>query len=191
MSAEARPEKGLGRLVLQLLVAFVCYGLVAVLSHVPMGKEDVEAALLRLALKTREGTARVCRELTEAELAEVPIHMQKSETCTEFAIPYRLQVEIDGEVRIDRIDRASGVRGDRPLVLGEDLALTAGSHAVRLEMAPTGSAAEEGVHEEDWRRAMEVAPTYRFDDNLVAPAGRVVLLALDERSGEVRLRTSE
>ncbi|MBZ0114065.1 MAG: hypothetical protein K8J08_16495 [Thermoanaerobaculia bacterium] len=173
----------------RLLVTFLLFASVALLSHLPLGPEEVAESGLRLALKTRAGTARICRELSPAELAALPIHMRAEESCFEFAVPYDLSLKIDGRLVLERHDRASGIRGDRPLVVGESILLEPGARRVELDFVPS-PAPETGdpTETENWRLALESAPSYHLDETLSFEAGRVALIALDEATGEVRVR---
>jgi len=57
---------------------------------------------------------------TAEEKARIPQHMQAAgQQCEQSLMPYRLQVWLDGDLRIARSVRPAGVRGDRPVYVQE------------------------------------------------------------------------
>ena len=167
------------------LTTFGLFALVALLSHLPIGPETAEGTRLRLALRTLSGTATTCRQRTAEELEALPIHMRQLEECKVFGIPYRFRVSIDGSVVVDRIERAAGVRGDRPLVLGESIVTSVGQHQILVSLTPVPAGSGDS---EDFRAAVAKAPQFEFDEVTEFSAGRIVLLALDETTGVIEKR---
>lgn len=98
-----------------------------------------QGALLRVALRTSAGTGQVCRRVSEAELAATPVHMRRAEICETHAVPYRLDVRSGATVLLDRTFEASGLRGDRPLTVNEDIVMPAGLHDVTIRFAPVAT----------------------------------------------------
>lgn len=115
------------------LMALVLLG-----AHVRVS-DPQQGALLRVALRTTAGTGQVCRKVGEAELAATPVHMRRAEICETHAVPYRLDVRSGTTVLLDRTYEASGLRGDRPLTVNEDLAMPAGLHDVTIRFAPVAT----------------------------------------------------
>ncbi|MDT8369453.1 MAG: hypothetical protein RQ745_09625, partial [Longimicrobiales bacterium] len=106
--------------------------LIGGLSRVPFGGVDEGAAALRLTWRLRGEEAAPCRTPTEAELADLPVHMRNPDACIGDLPPFALRVTVDGEVRVERIVRPSGARGDRPLFVYEELPLPPGRHALEV-----------------------------------------------------------
>lgn len=168
MGRRFRPAARLasGTFLLALLVA---------LAHVRLS-DPLEGAVLRVAVRTTAGTSLRCRRLDDAELAALPPHMRRAEVCETRATPYRLRVTVNDARRLDRVYRAAGLRGDRPLTIDEAFAMTPGRHRVRVRLAPTEGEGASGP------------PAYTFDAPVELPEGRVRLLALDGEAAAFTLR---
>ncbi|HJU87354.1 MAG TPA: hypothetical protein VJ788_08310 [Gemmatimonadota bacterium] len=105
-------------------------------SRVPWTASPETHALLRLSWRAPSVVAEQCRSLTEAEKAELPVHMQVPEVCESHAIPYVLEARIDGtEVPADTIHGA-GARDDRPVVVFREIPLAVGSRTVEIAFRP-------------------------------------------------------
>jgi hypothetical protein len=65
--------------------------------------------------------------------------MRTPRECTAEPLIYRLRVEVDGRLVTERTVKASGLRGDRPLSVEEDLAVAPGERAVDVSFVPLGS----------------------------------------------------
>lgn len=132
-------------------------------------------AVLRVALRTSAGTAQVCRRTSAGELAATPVHMRRAEICETHAVPYRLEVHAGANVVFDRRYEASGVHGDRPLTVNEDIAMPAGRADVRVRFAPVVEAALP-------------APVFTFEGPVDFPAGRIRVATLDPTATRFELR---
>lgn len=98
----------------------------------------VDAAALRLAWRARVPLVEECRRLTEAEQADLPVHMRREVVCEGRVASYRLEVVVDGVVRKQATVEGAGARGDRPLYVFETLPLEPGLHDIRVEFVRVG-----------------------------------------------------
>lgn len=117
--------------------------LTAVLSVLPWRDPGAEGATLRLAWSGRPERIEVCRPLSEAELAGVPVHMRRRVQCEGRAARYGLEVRIAGGLLQDTLS-GGGARQDRPIHLLRDFTITPGTHPLRivlrrLDSLPPGS----------------------------------------------------
>ena len=75
---------------------------------------------------------------TEAELANLPLHMRRTEICDGELAPFRLVVELDGAAVVDRIVRPAGARADRPVYVLDELKVAPGPHRVAVVFSVEG-----------------------------------------------------
>jgi len=143
------------------------------LAHLPLGSPRLDSAL-RLALRTPRAQLEVCTERSEEELAKLPIHMRQQRDCVVTAVAYRLRVAIDGGPRLDRELTHHGIRGNRPLVIDELLAVEPGARPVTVDFEPIVPAGREAEAGE--------LPTYHLEGTVDFAAGRISIAALvDDR----------
>ena len=105
-------------------------------SRVPWTASPEDHALLRLSWRTPSLVAEQCRSLTEAEKAELPIHMQVPEVCETHAIPYVLEVGIDGAALPADTIHGAGAREDRPVIVFREIPVAVGTRAVEIAFRP-------------------------------------------------------
>lgn len=184
MSARARVAGG--------IVAALAALLLGAASRAPWTASPRGEALLRLSWRAQSEVAERCRPLTEEEKADLPVHMQVPEICETRAIPYRLEVRVDGATVLSETIHGAGARADRPISVFREIPLAAGSHDVRVAFAPVDSGdgeheeedgegeeevsegededdeAEEHADEEDAAVALEFSDTIRLDDREIA-----------------------
>lgn len=141
MSPAIRRGLGLG------VAALVTLGIGAA-SQAPWTATSRDEALLRLSWRAQSETREECRPLTEAEKAELPIHMQVPEVCESQAIPYLLRVSIDGSVLLADTVHGAGAREDRPVYVFREIGLEPGRHALAVEFVPIGHGLED-LEEDD------------------------------------------
>lgn len=155
---------------------------VAWLGQLPFGR-TTGVATLRLALRATQGRAEICRDLSAAELAELPAHMRRPRVCEELAPPYRLRVAAGAQPLLEEQFRPGGLRGDRPLIVDRQLRLAAGTTELRIELEPILDPAA--------RRALTGAaielPGYRLERRVDLPPDRITLVLLDEATGRLRI----
>lgn len=149
--------------------------LLVVVTHVNVS-DPATGALLGIAVRTMAGTVQDCRALSEAEMAALPQHMRRKEICESRAAPYRLEVSIDGETRIDRVYRPAGIHGDRPITVDERIGVAAGSRAVTIRFAPADPASTDQL------------PVFMFEQNVDLAEGRIRVARLEGTTGGFEIR---
>ncbi len=170
------------RWVLRVAVPALLLAGILLLVRQPIGQSPSEG-MLRLAGRLVGARVKVCRDFTPEELAKVPKHMQLGgQTCEQSLLPYRLQVWIGDQLRIDDVVRPAGIRADRPLYVQHELLLNPGAYPLRVRFAPAppmkGPATE--AAQQALAQAMGSAPHFDLDLPMNLAAGRVFLLELDE-----------
>lgn len=106
------------------------------LSRMPWDPRRGEDALLRLSWRLQPAAGEPCAQPSEEELARLPTHMRNPQACQPSLTPHRLEVEVDGEELLAEWVRPSGVRGDRPLYVLEEIPVAAGVHRVVVRFRP-------------------------------------------------------
>ena len=165
----------LPRLALQLAVALGILLGVEALAHLPLGA-PAEGAAIRLAVRTAAGKIEICREVPAAELAQLPIHMRRPRICEEQPVPYRLTLHVDGvPVHAIRAERR-GMRGDRPLVIDDLVAIRAGRQELFVSLEPevppgTPAAIADALPRGELRQTIDL------------PAGRIALVTWGASAG--------
>ncbi len=76
-----------------------------------------------------------CRQVSEEELAKMPVHMRKPEICERRRASVRLLVEVDGAVAHDGAYAPRGVWGDGNSLAIEQIEVGEGAHRVRVAIA--------------------------------------------------------
>lgn len=153
--------------------AGLALGLLALMvaaSQWPWQVHGENEARVRLSWRTVSEPLRACREPTAEELAALPPHMRMKEICERRHTPFRLVVRLDGETVRDAVRTPSGARGDRPLYVFEEIAVSPGIHRIEVEFR------EE--REGDTRQ-----PALRFDQEAELGPREIALVTLDG-SGE-------
>lgn len=133
--------KGAARAAGAALVALLIVLGIAALSRVPYDADHAEDAIIRLSWRTRGEAVRECRTLSEEELANLPVHMQRTEVCEGRVLSRHLLVQVDGRPVVDDTVRAAGARGDRPLYVYYEIPVPAGVHVVHVRFVPEATAA--------------------------------------------------
>ncbi len=163
------------QLAVRLVVALGLLLAIEALAHLPLGAPAAGAAV-RLAIRTAAGKIEICRDVAPDELARLPIHMRQPRICDEHPVAYRVTLQLDGEVlRAVRAERR-GMRGDRPLVIDELVAVPAGRHTLGVRLEPevppdTPATVAAGLPQGALERALEL------------PAGRIALVTWDGTAG--------
>lgn len=138
-----------GRHGLGLALAAVVTASIAGLSQVPYTARRGEDAQVRLAWRFRGERVEECRRLTPEEIERLPVHMRRAEVCEGAILPYRLDVELDGERAAREVIRATGARADRPLYVFREYPLAPGAHHVRVTFTRLGGSERDDAAEED------------------------------------------
>jgi hypothetical protein len=160
---------------IRLAASGALLALIVVVTHVNVS-DPATGAILGVAVRTMAGTVEDCRTLSEDELAALPLHMRRKEVCETHAVPYRLQVSIDGEMRLDRVYKAAGFHGDRPITVDERIGVAAGAHDVSIRFAPA-RAEEDGD-----------LPVFTFEQSVRLEEGRIRIARLEGVTGPFEIR---
>jgi hypothetical protein len=161
--------KALRAVILVLSSVVLAWGLAAS-SGVAIPWHPADATVLRLSWSARPERIETCRTLSEAELAERPVHMQQRVVCEGTTASYALLVTADGDTLDEAVIRGGGLRGDRAIYLLRSYAVSAGARHVRLRFSR--------------REAVDSITTQN-----ALPAELVLDTAIVFRAGEVQLVT--
>jgi len=188
------------RHALAAAIVLVTSGALAALSLTPYTAEPGERALVRLAWRARGERVRECRRLSADDLARLPPHMRQPEVCERRILPYRLRVDVDGARVVDQLVRSGGAREDRPLFVLHDLAVTPGTHHLRITFEREGTpAAREGDEAEEredvdatetGRRARETPKRLELDAAVRLVSRQIVLVTYDDEGRRLLLAPS-
>ena len=148
------------RLIAALAVVVAVSVMLVFGSHVHYQPPLAEGSELLISFR-HPGLAE-CRPPTPEELAERPPHMQPDKICSRERLPVRLQVSVDGVVRVEQSYAPGGVFSDGNSGAVESLRLPEGSHHVAVAIGETSDA-------NDWK--FSEARTLEFDSK----SRRVVL----------------
>jgi len=92
-----------------------------------------------VSMKHRPEAAEMCRPATEAEKAQMLVHMRRDTVCERSKPDVRLRIEIDGRVRHDQAHGAHGLSSDGPSFAVVRLGVTPGNHDLVIQVGDTGS----------------------------------------------------
>ncbi|HEU4463720.1 MAG TPA: hypothetical protein VFS53_01620, partial [Gemmatimonadota bacterium] len=101
-------------------------------SRVPWAASPADRALLRLSWRAPSEVAEQCRPLSEEEKADLPVHMQVPEVCETRAVPYLLEVRIDGATFAADTIHGAGAREDRPITVFREIPVAVGERAIDI-----------------------------------------------------------
>ncbi len=146
------------------------------LSHMRYEVESGDEARLRLSWRFRAAVEE-CRELSEEELAELPVHMRREVVCQRRVPPFRLRVEVDGRGVLDEVVRAAGAQHDRPLYVFREISVEPGRRDVRIRFERVGEEAD----------APGGSPSELvLETTLELEAREIALISYDPRAGLLR-----
>lgn len=170
-------------------------GLVVVLVMLAIGgltryryRAEPERAELRLTWRTRVPRVVECRTPTAEELAELPVHMRQEEICQGRAVPYRLEVRVDGRVVRRASEQGAGARGDRPLQVFEELPLAPGRRRIRVVFERADTVGPSGEAEPADSVATSLPDRLVLDRTLDVGVRDVVLITYDRDGRRLILR---
>jgi hypothetical protein len=130
--------------------------------------DPTEGAVLAIAVRTMAGTLEECRPLSDEEMAALPMHMRREQACWTRAVPYRLVLRVNGEILLDRVYRAAGIHGDRPITVDERIRLASGTHVLDLRFVST----------ED--RVDPPMPIFALEGPIELEEGRIRVISLED-----------
>ncbi len=170
--------RGLGAVV--VVVSFLTLG---GLTRLPYRVNGEEEARVRLTWRIRGEQTGGCRTPTAGELERLPPHMRNPDACVGPVPPFHLEVAVDGRTVVGDTIRPAGARGDRPVYVFRDVAVSPGTHRIRVrfeqEEAP-GAGREDDDRPEPVRLGLE--------RELRLEARDVVLVTLDPERMELVVR---
>lgn len=172
----------IGRHTVRGLVSLLLMGVVIVLGQVPMG-QPTGRAVVRLALRSTQAKSEVCRDRTAEELEALPIHMREPRVCDVYAPAFRLSMTVDGERLIDRLVEPGGLKGDRPLILTEEVSLPPGEVRLAVNWVPDVEEPPPVL----FRKALADLPRFELEEDVELVADRVTLIELDDASDTLRI----
>lgn len=167
MSAPAPVRLAVGFALTFIVLAALGWG-----SRAPYDVPGNETARLRFSWRMQSAESQVCRDRTQAELDALPAHMRTPQVCESRPLVYSLESRIDDGPEEERHVRAAGARGDRPLVVWQEVPLTPGRHRIRVHFHREGT---------------QTAESLSLDTMVDAVPGKVVLVTLDD-SGRLVVR---
>jgi hypothetical protein len=169
----------IGRLLLGAVLAAGTMAAIAGLSRLPVPMHQDDEAMLRLSWRLSGLTRATCVPIPPEEQAALPAHMRREEVCEERFPEYRLQIRVDGTILEERVVRGGGARGDRPLVVYQELPMPPGVHRLDVRFEPL---------EDD---AAEALPRLRYEGEVSMNPRSVALLTLhpDSRTLVARVGT--
>ncbi len=126
-------------------------------SRAPWAASPEDRALLRLSWRAPSEVAEQCRPLSAQEKADLPVHMQVPEVCETRAVPYLLEVRIDGATFAADTIHGAGAREDRPITVFREIPVAVGERAIDIAFRQV---AQESHENED----AEGDPADRGDD---------------------------
>lgn len=127
------------RLAAQLVLYVPLMVLIGYFSTSPPYRiTEPDEALVRVSFSHAAQRLQECRQRTDEELAKLPPNMRLREDCPRERAPTHFQLEIDGELRVDRVIAPSGLNRDGPATLYARLTVPAGRHSfvARLNDSP-------------------------------------------------------
>lgn len=127
------------RLFLGTIVTTAIIAGVAVLSTWPAYRAIPEGTGV-VKLSFSHGGARSCRELTQAELANLPPNMRRKEVCDRRRLPVTVELDLNGETVYRASLPSSGIAGDGPSRVYRRFLLPAGEHDIAIRLRDTARA---------------------------------------------------
>jgi hypothetical protein len=101
-------------------------------SRAPWAASPADRGLLRLSWRAPSEVAEQCRPLSAEEKADLPVHMQVPEVCERRAVPYVLDVRIDGATIAADTIHGAGAREDRPITVFREIPVAVGERAIDI-----------------------------------------------------------
>jgi hypothetical protein len=171
-----RERRGRGwtrRVVAAVLTGSMAVG-IGLLSLQPLPGGEVADGVLLLDWRLRGEETGSCLQAPEMELERLPAHMRSQDACLGRLPPYRLVLEVDGSVIVDREVRGGGLRGDRPLTVYRELQIEPGQREIHARF----------FREDGDADAVDLA----VRETIEVVAGRVLLLVRRQDTGVLEIR---
>lgn len=140
--------------ILVLCTALLVLG-IAGIARAPYTPAGHDQAWLRFSWRMTVAAKEHCRPRTQQELDALPVHMRTPEVCTPDTASYALAVAIDDQP-VESIELArGGLKGDRPLFVLEQRALSPGKHRIRVAVERRNGTGTQGLAALDTTLALE------------------------------------
>ena len=149
---------------------------IAALARAPWIPAGHEQAWLRFSWRMNLVATEACRPRTDAELAELPVHMRTPEVCTSDLADYFLVLRIDTASADTVALVRGGVKGDRPLFVLEERRIRPGTHDVQVELV---------------RAAAARTVLASLDTRITVRSGEIVLITLDRDGDRLMVRSAD
>lgn len=192
------------------IVAALSLAAMTRISAAPVGLEGSESAKLRLSWSARPERIETCRVLSQEELEEREEHMRQRVECEGRFATYALEVFVDDQPVHQSVVRGAGLRHDRPIYLLREIAVSPGTHRIRISFRrrektdndaaafeiETSSARDSGIFAgraereavEHARRARAAIPAQlTLERSLAFRNGRVVVVTFESERGSLEL----
>lgn len=155
---------------------------VVLLGQVPLGHGSGQATL-RVALRSVQSNAEICKDRTAEELEALPAHMRQPRVCERVAPPFRLLVSVDGRTVLDEIFEPGGLRGDRPLTVDRQVLVPPGLARLEVRFSPM----VDFELADELSRAQATLPSYLLDEPVELISDRIILVRLDDALGKLEI----
>lgn len=96
-----------------------------------------DQALLKLSVAHLSERLAPCRTLSPEEQAELPPTRRVTQVCERGRAPTRIQLQLNGEILVDRTIKPAGLSADGRSYFLEVFPIAAGAHALTVQMADT------------------------------------------------------
>jgi hypothetical protein len=163
VSASARTSSyRAGRFVFGLALAAFLSAALWLPSRAGYAAPASQSGALVVSFKHPGSAASVCRELTSDEKSKLPPYMRPKQICERRRADVRLRVSVDGREVLRRSYAPRGLWGDGNSIAVEELPISVGTHAIRVELGDTpnpeeyGHVSEQMVRLETARRTVVV-----------------------------------
>ena len=173
---------GWWQIALRTLVTAGLLAVVVVAGQIPFGQSTGEATL-RLALRTVNTRLEVCRERTAEELEALPFHMRQPTACEGISPTYRVNAKLDGREVLSAQADPGGARGDRPLIVDQEVKVPPGVRRLEVSMTPIEAA---GLSQPA-KQAFAEIPRYYLDREVTLTEDRITLVLLDQEDGQLKI----
>lgn len=130
--------------IIPLLSGIAFFMMISFLSQIPVSFND-NFGILRLSWRLTGQNIKICEERTEDQLSNIPAHMRTQQVCVQKPIDYQLLVSVEGENKINKIIKAGGLHGDRPIYVHEDMKLPNGNYKVQIHFEPLDDSLTDGL----------------------------------------------
>jgi hypothetical protein len=101
---------------------------------------EPDEALVRVSFSHAAQRLQECRQRSDEELAKLPPNMRLREDCPRERAPTHFQLEVDGQVMVDRVITPSGLSKDGPATLYSRMRVPAGRHSLVARLNDTPGA---------------------------------------------------